>query len=148
MAEALGDGGSRVALTGHQDHDQAQGEAEGTVEEGQEPGSTIMGGRYEDSNSWWPRGWVGDCHEATSFWSPHSPGRWPVPYAQGLWPPAQTLRNRTSWTEWSRALRRTSQARSRVGRMFSRRLTPLISAQMRRAVAMASAVDGSAYRRK
>jgi hypothetical protein len=38
MAEALGDSGGRGALEGPQDHDQAQGEAEGAVEEGQELG--------------------------------------------------------------------------------------------------------------
>ncbi len=38
VVEELGDGGSRVALEGPQGHDQAKGEAEGAVEEGQEPG--------------------------------------------------------------------------------------------------------------
>jgi len=43
-----GDGAGRVALKGHQDHDQAEGEAEGAVEEGQEPGMVVDGGRCED----------------------------------------------------------------------------------------------------
>jgi len=43
-----GEGWCQVALEGHQDHDQAQGEAEGTVEEGQEPGVVVDGGRCED----------------------------------------------------------------------------------------------------
>jgi len=48
VAEGLGDGGGRVALEGHQDHGQAQGEAEGTMEEGQEVGAIVDGGRCED----------------------------------------------------------------------------------------------------
>src|SRR5579875_2853377 len=48
VAEELGDGAGRVALEGPQGHDQAQGEAEGTVEEGQELGVVVDGGRCED----------------------------------------------------------------------------------------------------
>jgi len=43
-AEALGDGGGRVALEGPQDHDRAQGEAE----EGWEPGVVVDSGRCQD----------------------------------------------------------------------------------------------------
>ena len=46
-------------------------------------------------------------------------------------PDRQSLCRRTSETRWSASLRRISEARSRVGRMFSRRLRPLIVVQMR-----------------
>ncbi len=49
----------------------------------------------------------------------------------------QSLWRRTSDTWWSRSLRRISEARSRVGRMFSLRLRPLMLAQMPSAVARA-----------
>ncbi len=42
----------------------------------------------------------------------------------------QSLRSSTSRTRWSADLWRISDARSRVGRMFSRRLTPLIDVQI------------------
>ena len=50
----------------------------------------------------------------------------------------QIFLSRTVETVWSRSLRRTSDARARVGRMFSTRLGSLISRQISRALAMAS----------
>src|SRR5215216_5202447 len=54
------------------------------------------------------------------------------------------LRSRTARTEWSGAFSRISRARSRVGRMFSCRFTPLIDRQMLRATWIASSSDSAA----
>jgi hypothetical protein len=47
-AEELSDGAGRGAMEGPQDHEQAQGEAQGTVEKGQELGVIGDRGRCED----------------------------------------------------------------------------------------------------
>src|SRR6476469_9456578 len=63
-------------------------------------------------------------------------------------PTGQILRRRTRRTSWLSPLDSTRLARERVGRMFSTRLGPLISRQMRLAVATASSSESTAYRWK
>ena len=77
----------------------------------------------------------------------------PRPACAPVRPPArarvpQILRRRTRVTSWFSPLESTSVARDRVGRMFSTRLGPLISRQIRLAVATASSSDSTAYRWK
>jgi hypothetical protein len=80
-AEALGNGAGWGALKGPQDHDQGQGEAEGSMEEGRELGMIVGGGGART----WLGGtrvmasWVGCWLPWGSFVfvaAPH-PGRWP-----------------------------------------------------------------------
>ena len=60
----------------------------------------------------------------------------------------QSFRRRTRTTEWRSPFSRISVARSRVGAMFSRRFTSLISRQMLLAVVRAASSDSSAKRWK
>ena len=57
---------------------------------------------------------------------------------------AYSLRSRMLWTEWSESFSSMRCALSRVGRMFSLRLTPLMSRHILFATSLASSVDKSA----